>query len=319
MVCLGEDSIDHPPSCEGFDATSTLQLAHLEWNLQTGAWLCDENVADIFGMKREVDVPSPSVFLALKHPDDLSTSQVMLQSVRSGRSCSYTHRVFRQDGYVRHVKATAHLTVEPHGRPSMMQATLDALSDWEEPISSCDPSTLSDGALMLGLRAQMPEAMSEVFVRHRGNVNRIVRKLGYASINADDIVQDVFEGLCRFPIRFDARRGTLGGYLAMQARSRCIDLGRSQAKRRNRELTTRPLGVTPTAEAEALSALEKEEIRELLANLDGDERIPIELAFFGGLSYRAVADRLGLPEGTVKSRIRRGMQQLKPFLDTEGG
>jgi RNA polymerase sigma-70 factor (ECF subfamily) len=130
-------------------------------------------------------------------------------------------------------------------------------------------------------------------------------------LSADDIVQDVFENLFRCSSRFDARRGGLGPYLAMQARSRCVDLIRSQSNRRSRERRHDRFGHAPPAEEEALRLAQRAAVRRALSDLSLDERRPIELAFFDGLTYRAVAEYLAIPEGTVKSRIRNGLLRLR--------
>jgi RNA polymerase sigma-70 factor, ECF subfamily len=90
---------------------------------------------------------------------------------------------------------------------------------------------------------------------------------------------------------------------------------RSQTSGRNRELANNGVATTQPLEDDALSKLSEQCIRRALAGLDDDERVPIELAYMGGLSYRAVADYLELPEGTVKSRIKRGLQKLKASSD----
>jgi RNA polymerase sigma-70 factor (ECF subfamily) len=196
-----------------------------------------------------------------------------------------------------------------------MQGTIEALSDWQHPLSGSDLANASDGVLMLCFRAQVPEAFADAFLRHSGSVERFVRQLGYPSVNAEDIVQDVFERLRRNQGGFDARRGSLAAYLKWQARSRCIDRVRSEISRRNRELVDNEVATTQSFEDEVVSTLSGQCVRTALAGLDDDERVPIELAYMGGLSYCAVADFLELPEGTVKSRIRRGLRNLKASSD----
>jgi RNA polymerase sigma-70 factor (ECF subfamily) len=93
------------------------------------------------------------------------------------------------------------------------------------------------------------------------------------------------------------------------------DRVRSEISRRNRELVDNEVATTQSFEDEVASTLSGQCVRTALAGLDDDERVPIELAYMGGLSYCAVADFLELPEGTVKSRIRRGLRNLKASSD----
>src|SRR5439155_6244960 len=109
-------------------------------------------------------------------------------------------------------------------------------------------------------------------------------------------------------------------YLLAQCHGRSVDLIRSETSRRNREEREH------RQRAEAGYDLEHEvwdlavgdQVREALAALPAEERRAIELAYFGGHSYREVATMLGQPEGTVKSRIRSGLQRLRGGLTAAG-
>jgi RNA polymerase sigma factor (sigma-70 family) len=138
----------------------------------------------------------------------------------------------------------------------------------------------------------------------------IVRHL-YPTVDPDDITQDVFEELFRKPQGFDARRGSLATYLTMHARSRCLDVGRSQKKRRERENGSEYRDEGRPVEHQALLGLSGLAVRTALVALPRREREPIELAYLSGLTYRAVAEQLGIPEGTAKARIRSGLFRLR--------
>ncbi|HEY5272355.1 MAG TPA: sigma-70 family RNA polymerase sigma factor [Acidimicrobiales bacterium] len=313
-------AVDSKSSYDDFAANHLVRIApepasaNCEWDLQANTWEWDPDLAVVFGRQPNLYIPSAAAILEMKHPDDLAMSKSVLDSVRDrGLEFSYANRIFRADGCVRMVHAAALVSSDTRGLPAVMRARVDVLSDWTLPFSACEVATASDGELMLGLRAGMPEALGEAFRRHSGSVAQVARRFG--SSNVDDIVQDVFEGLCRSPDRFDARRGSLHTYLNVAARTRGFDAMRSQTSRRQRDLLSEQLHFALPAEVEALQSLSRLQVQRALSRLRPEERAAIELAFFGGLSYRAVAEHLGVPEGTVKGRIRRGLLHLRTPLD----
>jgi RNA polymerase sigma-70 factor (ECF subfamily) len=286
--------------------------------MRTDTWEWESALFDVFGVDPKEVIPNGSTLLAMKHPDDVARTQTMLHSAQSGKGFSYTHRIFRRDGYVRPINVTALVDFDSTGRPAILHGVVDVLGDWRPPLSPCDMGSASDGDLMLGLRAQMPEALVESFRRYSSHMNRIMYPFLHNSLSAEDVIQDVFEDLFRHPERFDARRGSLSTYLNMSARSKCIDMGRSQTNRHRREVAREHFKVAQAAEDHVISELSRAAVRAGLADLSPDERKAIELAFFGGFSYRAVADQLGVPEGTVKSRIKRGLERLRTSANIVG-
>jgi RNA polymerase sigma-70 factor, ECF subfamily len=134
---------------------------------------------------------------------------------------------------------------------------------------------------------------------------------------ADDVVQDVFLRLWFRPQLFDAARGSLGPFLRTMARSRATDLwrkGRAQHRATARLTVLAPRDESRPEDQPGPSA-EREEVRaELLAAL---EELPVEqreaviLAHFGDLTVQEIADGIGIPLGTAKSRIRLGLQKLR--------
>lgn len=137
---------------------------------------------------------------------------------------------------------------------------------------------------------------------------------------AADITQEVFVRLWQRPERFDAGRGSLKAFLQVDAHGRSIDLLRSRnaaARRERREFEKQ--WSTPVAGTEelAMTAVESESVRSALMRLPEEQRTAVAMAFFGGYSYREVADRLGVPEGTIKSRIRLALRRLQGVLEAQ--
>ena len=137
---------------------------------------------------------------------------------------------------------------------------------------------------------------------------------------AEEITQEVFLDLWQHPEKFDAQRGTLRSFLLARTHGKSVDFIRSEMARKRREdRTTRE---TATAgydlEHQVWDMAVAEQVKEALEALPEELRQPIELAYFGGHTYREVADMLGAPEGTVKSRIRVGLGKLRVNLAERG-
>jgi RNA polymerase sigma-70 factor (ECF subfamily) len=137
------------------------------------------------------------------------------------------------------------------------------------------------------------------------------RRVGGTSA-AEDVTQEVFLALWRDPDRFDPSRGSLRTYLLSLAQHRSIDLYRSEQSRRRRQDGYSPQAPPEASPDDAVMAAEVSAfVRSALARLPPTERVAIDLAYFGHHTYREVASLLNQPEGTVKSRIRHGLQSLR--------
>ena len=179
-----------------------------------------------------------------------------------------------------------------------------------------DLSTVSDAVLVVSISRYRQEALAEAYRRHAGAVFALSRRLLIDASLAEEIVQEVFLRLWNNPEKFDHERGSLRSYLLAQCHGRSVDLLRSETSRRNRE--ERDLRRTAEAgydlEHEVVDLHVGERVKEALTTLPEPEREAIALAYFGGHTYREVADLLDEPEGTVKSRIRTGLQRLRRDL-----
>ena len=178
----------------------------------------------------------------------------------------------------------------------------------------------SDAALVVSVGRFDEAALAELYERHGGAVFALSRRLLNNRTLAEEVTQEIFLRLWNRPERFDAARGTLRAFLLADTHGRSIDLLRSEAARRDRETRDGRLAPEPTfnLENEVLSNVRAEQVRAALAELADGERRAIELAYFGGYTYREVAEELGEPEGTVKSRIRSGMKRLRGHLSAAG-
>ncbi len=136
---------------------------------------------------------------------------------------------------------------------------------------------------------------------------------------ATDVTQDVFLRLWRHPERYDPARGSMRTFLLTVTNGVAIDAVRSEAARRHREARVAAGAETETdaADVGALRADQGAVIGHALSDLTSVERAAIVTAYFGECTYQQAAAALGVPEGTVKSRIRQGLQRLQHALADE--
>ena len=170
-----------------------------------------------------------------------------------------------------------------------------------------------------------PETFRRAYDDHaRGVYGAANRILGNAH-QAQDVVQDVFTRVWRNPQKFDARRGELGSYLRLMARSRALDLWREgQAAGRASDRLKLVVGQQearvedrPGAMAERES--ERRAVRDALRTLPEPQREAVVLAFWGGLTADQIARRSRVPLGTAKSRVRLGLAKLRAEIEGAGG
>ena len=136
---------------------------------------------------------------------------------------------------------------------------------------------------------------------------------------AEDVSQDVFTALWERPAAFDPARGSLRTWLATLAHRRSVDyVRREEARRRRAERAASRGVVPPDVEDMATALVTAELVRAALDTLPPDQQRAIQLAYFGGKTYRQVAEVLGIPEGTAKSRLRLGLRRIADALDAQG-
>ncbi len=176
-----------------------------------------------------------------------------------------------------------------------------------------------DSALAARLVDQDPNALHDAYRDYGHRVYRVAYGLLRREELAQDVTQEVFVRLWKRPERYDATRGALSSFLQLDAHGRSVDLIRSEEARAKREIANERLSSRHQdgPEEEAMKRITSDRVRRALDELKEAERGPIAMAFYLGYSYRKVAEVLGVPEGTVKSRIRSGMAKLRETLGTE--
>jgi RNA polymerase sigma-70 factor (ECF subfamily) len=185
----------------------------------------------------------------------------------------------------------------------------------------------SDEALMVAITAQDELAFGVLYDRYVDLVySASLRVLADAQL-AEDAAQDVFVRLWRRPETFISERGRFLSWLMSVTRNRAVDELRARGRRRRREggslgepdEAAAPVFSNDCEDPLASAQLHEEQtlVRQALCGLPSDQRRALELAYFGGLTQQQIAAILHEPLGTVKTRIRLGMQKLRRALESQ--
>lgn len=157
-------------------------------------------------------------------------------------------------------------------------------------------------------RSEWAALVSDAYGEHRDMVFAEAVRILRDPDMADDVVQEVFSRLWRRPESFDAERGCLRAYLRTVARGRSIDLLRSEVSRRARQDR---VGVCEVDDGFEPGLIDAATVRASVDRLPENERDVVRLAYLADHTYREVAVRLGIPEGTVKTRMRSAFGHLR--------
>lgn len=152
-------------------------------------------------------------------------------------------------------------------------------------------------------------ALAELYDSHAGLINGLTLRILRDAAEAEDVVQEVFLQVWRQAERYDPARGTPEAWLSTIARTRALDrLRRRAARREDADDGAAPVSArAPQIEA-ALA------VRTALRALSDDQRRAVELAYYGGLTHTEIAQALGAPLGTIKTRIRAALLRLRETL-----
>ena len=169
----------------------------------------------------------------------------------------------------------------------------------------------------MGIDLSDPAAFGRVYDEHSRSVYAAALRILGNGAQAQDVVQDVVLRVWRRPGSFDARRGELGSYLRLMARSRALDLWREgqAAGRASDRLKVVVADAEPRVDERPSALVERDDdratVRAALGRLPQSQREAIVLAYWGGLTADEVARRVEVPLGTAKSRIRLGLAKLR--------
>ena len=177
---------------------------------------------------------------------------------------------------------------------------------------------LSDEALLSLVAGSDDAALAELYDRFGGVAYGLARRILRDDALAEDAVQEAFLAIWRGAARFLPERGKASTWILTLVHRRSVDLVRREQRRQAEALPESAADVTTaTAEDELWLRLERERVQAALAKLPDQQREAIELAYYGGFTQSELAERLGEPLGTIKSRMFTGLARLRELLEGE--
>jgi RNA polymerase sigma-70 factor, ECF subfamily len=186
-------------------------------------------------------------------------------------------------------------------------------------IQASKAERLADEELMPLIGAKDATAFEVFFDRHGGVAYSLAYRIVGERGAAEDVTQEAFVSIWRSGARYDPTRGSVRSWMLGIVRNRAIDVLRSKAGRAPKldfddEAVLEQRPAAELTDAEALQRETAREVRGVLRELPGDQSKVIELAYFGGFSHAEIARMLGVPLGTVKGRMRLGLEKIRGQL-----
>ena len=156
--------------------------------------------------------------------------------------------------------------------------------------------------------------MAQLYDRYSSIVYSVALRVLGDTGAAEDVLQEFFIQLWRNPGLFDSSRGNLAAWLSVIARNRAIDALRK--RRPESEIDDIVISVEPDLAGDAERARAMEKVRGTMGVMPSAQRSALEMAYFEGLTHTEIAAKTGEPLGTVKTRIRAGLLQLRKAFQT---
>lgn len=173
-----------------------------------------------------------------------------------------------------------------------------------------------DGDLLARVARSDADALGVIYDRYGAAVYSLAQGLLRDPQAAQEVTQDVFLAIWRDAGTYDVQRGSPRAWILALAHHKSVDALRRQRRHADVELADTMTGDDPDVVSETLRRLEGEHVRRALVSLPLDQRTALVLAYYCGYTQREIADRLGVPLGTVKTRMRDGLLRLRAMLRT---
>ena len=179
------------------------------------------------------------------------------------------------------------------------------------------PTREDDAALVARMARRDADALAELYDRYGRTVFAVLYRMLPSAEAAEEVCQDAFQHVWRAAATYKGDRGAVRTWVLAIARNAAIDWRRTRGKREEREtVLDDAFTLASPGSVEELVGLriQAQRMRELVTELPPEQRRCLELAYWGGLSQSEIAASTGTPLGTVKSRIRLGMEKLRSSL-----
>jgi len=182
-----------------------------------------------------------------------------------------------------------------------------------------DLAHLSDEALVALVARSDEVALGELYDRFGRLAFGLALRVLRDEALAEDAVQDAFLAVWRSASRFVPERSKASTWILTLVHRRAVDLVRREQRRRAEPLEAAPEPLSAAADTTAWLRFERERVQTALQQLPDQQREALELAYYGGFTQSELADRLGQPVGTIKSRMFTGLGRLRELLSEGEG
>src|SRR3989440_7668449 len=183
---------------------------------------------------------------------------------------------------------------------------------------SRDLAHLSDEALVLLAARSEETALAELYDRFGRPAYGLALRVLRDEALAEDAVQEAFLAVWRTASRFVPERGKASTWILTLVHRRAVDVVRREQRRRTDSLEHAPEPGGGAVDEEAWLRLQRERVQDALKQLPDQQREAIELAYYGGFTQSELAERLGQPLGTIKSRMFMGLARFRELLGEPG-
>ena len=184
-----------------------------------------------------------------------------------------------------------------------------------------DLARLADEELMYVLQGGDPQAFEMLYDRHGGAAFSLAYRMVGNRVIAEDITQEAFLSIWRSRLRYERERGSVRTWVLGIVHHRAIDALRRnlvhERRRASAEAIEERQAAPELTDVEAVRREETREVRAALSSLPGEQSQVIELAYYGGFTHTQIAEMLDMPVGTVKGRMRLGLEKMRRELAGE--
>ena len=189
---------------------------------------------------------------------------------------------------------------------------------WGELPMTREAPKRTDEELVEAVALADEDALGELYDRFGKVAYGLAYKILQDAALAEDAVQEAFLQIWRGAGSYRPERAKASTWLLTFVHRRAVDLVRREQKRRTLPVVIEPHGADPGADEEVVQRSRREIVQGALLRLPAEQREPIELAYYGGLTQSELAERLDQPLGTIKSRMFTGLQRLRVLLSEAG-